>query len=231
VIGLLDYGAGNLASVRKALTRIGAPFETLQRPGDLARCDGLLVPGVGSFRMVAAIDAAWRRAVLDHVARGRPVLGVCLGMQWLFEGSVEAPEAAGLGLLSGMCTRLPEAGVKVPHVGWHGLRLARPSWSLAGLSDSVEMYFTHAYAAPISDAATATVVHGVAFAAAVERENVAGVQFHPEKSGVAGLVVLRNFLARVESVTAGAGNPSEDQSPDPGTVDAVQTPHRVPRRS
>jgi glutamine amidotransferase len=201
VIALIDYGAGNLTSVRKALTALGADFATPARPEECARFSSLIVPGVGHFAATSALVGAWRDTIADMVGRGAPLLGICLGMQWLFEGSDEAPEVPGLGVLEGRVTRLrgdPEEGLKIPHVGWNALSFRGPTGSaphiLAGLENGAHVYFTHSYAAPVTEACVAGTTHGDTFAAVVERGNVFGVQFHPEKSSDAGLRIIRNFL-------------------------------------
>ena len=193
MIALIDYGAGNLTSVRKALTAVGAAFETPATPADLARADGIVIPGVGHFGATRAIDAAWRAAILEMVARRMPLLGICLGLQYLFEGSDEAPDAPGLGLLKGRCRVLPPT-VKVPHVGWNALATRQKSAILDGVRDGTQVYFTHSYAPPITRAAVATTEHGLRFASAVEQDRIFGVQFHPEKSGDTGLQILRSFV-------------------------------------
>jgi glutamine amidotransferase len=198
VIALIDYGAGNLTSVRKALTALGAEFATPAAPEQCARFSALIVPGVGNFAATSALVGPWRDAIADAVRRGTPLLGICLGMQWLFEGSDEAPEVPGLGVLEGRVTRLRgniEAGLKIPHVGWNALKFRGPQCRiLEGLDDGAHVYFTHSYAAPVTDACVAATSHGETFAAVVERANVFGVQFHPEKSSDAGLHIIRNFL-------------------------------------
>jgi imidazole glycerol-phosphate synthase subunit HisH len=195
LMGLLDYGAGNLTSVRKAFDAAGAQL-TVVNASHLPDCAGIVVPGVGHFAATRAIGSAVREAVTRRVEAGVPLLGICLGMQWLFEGSSEAPTCRGLGVLSGSCVRLDDRGgtLKIPHVGWNALSLTRPSRLLEGLHEGAYVYFTHSYAAPVADAACAITVHGNRFAAAVEQEHVSGVQFHPEKSGDAGLRILRNFV-------------------------------------
>jgi len=195
VIALIDYGAGNLTSVRKALAAVGAEVRVPRVPGDLAGADGVVVPGVGHFGATAVLDEDWRETVRAGVADGRPLLGICLGLQWLFEESAEAPDLQGLGLFKGRCTRL-SGDVKVPHVGWNTLEREGGSWLLEGVAPGAHAYFTHTYAAPITGETVATTLHGVTFASAVERDMVAGVQFHPEKSGEVGLRILRNFIAR-----------------------------------
>jgi glutamine amidotransferase len=170
-------------------------------PADLARATTIVVPGVGHFAATAALDATWRDAIRHAVQAGRPLLGICLGLQWLFDGSEEAPDTPGLGAIAGRCTRLEAGGaLKVPHVGWNTLSLLRRGRLLAGVGDGAFVYFTHSYAAPVTDACAATGTHGTMFAAVVERGGVYGVQFHPEKSGDVGLRILRNF---VEAADAG----------------------------
>ncbi len=197
MIALIDYGAGNLASVKKALAAVGAEVHVPQQPADLAEAAGIVVPGVGHFGATARLQGAWTDAILERVGEGRPLLGICLGMQWLYEASDEAPDVPGLGLLSGRCFRLPGAGVKVPHVGWNTLQVERPAPIVDAIASDSRVYFTHSYAAPSTNDTAATTVHGSTFAAAVQRGYIAGVQFHPEKSGDVGLQVLRNFLAMV----------------------------------
>jgi glutamine amidotransferase len=206
VIALIDYGAGNLTSVRKALNAVGAEVDVPRQPSDLENVMGVIVPGVGNFRATAGMSTAWRDAILDVVGRGRPMLGICLGLQWLFEGSSEAPDCRGLGLMTGQCDRLErgmESGngqswpLKIPHVGWNALHFPRASRLFEGIDEGSQVYFTHSYAAPVTTDAVAVTTHGKPFASAVERGQVFGVQFHPEKSGDVGLRVLRNFLDAV----------------------------------
>jgi glutamine amidotransferase len=202
VIALIDYGAGNLNSVRKGFAAAGAELFTPAEPHELSSATGIVVPGVGNFAATAALDGPWTEAVRGAVARGTPLLGICLGMQWLFDGSDEAPGLAGLGAIAGVCSRLPrdESGaLKVPHVGWNSLHAPRPSRLLEGVRDGSQVYFTHSYAAPVTPQSVATCAHGVEFAAAVEQEGVFGVQFHPEKSSEAGIRILRNFVRLVQA--------------------------------
>jgi glutamine amidotransferase len=191
VIALIDYRAGNLTSVRKGFAAAGAELFTPASAAELKGCAGIVVPGVGHFGATAYLDDSWRRTIGDAIAAGTPVLGICLGMQWLFDGSDEAP-LPGYGALGGWCTRLP-ATVKVPHVGWNTLETTKPSDLLDGVADGTQVYFTHSYAAPVTDACVAATEHGARFAAAVQRGNVWGVQFHPEKSADAGIRILKNF--------------------------------------
>jgi len=200
VIALIDYRAGNLTSVKKALAAVGAEVVVPQRPEDLAAAAGVIVPGVGHFGATRALDEPWVNAIVARVGEGRPLLGICLGMQWLFESSEEAPDLKGLGVLPGRCHRLggdrasSTTICKVPHVGWNSLRLQRDGWIVDGMAQGAQVYFTHSYVAPVTGDAVAVTEHGETFAAVVQRRHVAGVQFHPEKSGDVGLQVLRNFV-------------------------------------
>jgi glutamine amidotransferase len=196
-VALIDYGAGNLSSVRKALAYVGLEGVVSRSPADLEACRAIIVPGVGHFDATAPLDREFRSAILEHVRKDGPLLGICLGLQWLFQGSDEAPAVPGLGLFAGTCFRLG-GGVKVPHVGWNTLESTRRSPLLEG-AEGATVYFTHSYAAPVTDATVATTTHGRPFASVVESGNVFGVQWHPEKSGEAGLVVLRNFAGIVAS--------------------------------
>lgn len=194
-IALIDYGAGNLASVRKGLTAAGAEVMVVDTAGKLEASDAIVLPGVGHFRAGALLDVEWRQAIARLVHAGMPLLGICLGMQLLFEGSDEAPDVPGLGLLRGRCGRIKaERPLKVPHVGWNELASVRPNALFEGIAGRPQVYFTHAYAGPVTEDCTAVAVHGHAFAAAVQRVNVCGVQFHPEQSGSIGLQILRNLV-------------------------------------
>ena len=197
MIALVDYGAGNLTSVRKALTSLGAEFMTPTSPSECRDAAGLIVPGVGNFAATTALDEEWREAIGEAVRRGTPLFGICVGMQWLFEGSEEAPEVPGLGVLPGRVARLrgdPEQRLKIPHVGWNALEHTRACRLLAGLPPRAHVYFTHSYAAPVTADCAASTTHAEPFSAVVERDRIFGVQFHPEKSGDAGLRILGNFL-------------------------------------
>lgn len=218
MIALVDYGAGNLTSVRKALAAVGAQVFTPSHPSELDRAAGMIVPGVGHFGTTAALDAAWRGAIRAGLEGGRLLLGICVGLQWLFEGSTEAPGLDGFGACRGQCTRLPAtdadgARQKVPHVGWNALALPHRSRLLDGVEDGAQVYFTHSYAAPVVPQAAAIARYGVPFSAAVEDGLVAGVQFHPEKSGEVGLRVLRNWLAMVAGTAVPAdARPGRDSA-------------------
>jgi imidazole glycerol-phosphate synthase subunit HisH len=192
-IALIDYGAGNLNSVVKGLTTTGATVRLVADPSGLADASAIVVPGVGHFAATQALDEGWHRAIRERLDAGVPLLGICLGLQWLFEGSDEAPEARGFGAFPGRCFRLPDT-VKVPHVGWNTLDTrGQTSRLLEGFAPGASVYFTHSFAAP-AEAAVAVTTHGAPFAAAVERGRIFGTQFHPEKSGTAGLRMLANFV-------------------------------------
>lgn len=195
-VTLIDYGAGNVTSVERALQRLGATSQRSASPECIARAEALLLPGVGHYAaLIHALDErALRVPLLDAIQRGVPFLGVCLGLQALYETSEEAPELAGLKLFPGSVHSL-SATVKLPHMGWNQLKLVRPSRLLQGISADAYFYFAHSFAATKSNGeAVALCSHGADFAAIIEKENIYGVQFHPEKSGDAGAQLLGNFL-------------------------------------
>jgi glutamine amidotransferase len=196
-VTVIDYKAGNLTSVLKTLHHLGA--ETIVTDGDLALVEAaerIVLPGVGHFNATDRLDSTGLTgAIRAAIARGVPFLGICVGMQWLYSGSTEAPDQPGLGHFSGQCTRFSESIDKIPHVGWNSLEVRDGSRLLAGVEPGEFVYFTHSYKGPVT-ADTAAITHYIEpFAAAVERGNVMGVQFHPEKSGETGLKILSNFLA------------------------------------
>jgi imidazole glycerol phosphate synthase glutamine amidotransferase subunit len=193
---LIDYGAGNVTSVERALERLGARSQRSHSPECIRKAEALLLPGVGHYAaLIRALDErALRAPLLDALERGIPFLGVCLGLQALYETSEEAPELSGLHLLRGSVRSLP-ATVKLPHMGWNQLRLIRSSRLLERISAHAYFYFAHSFAATNSNGeAVALCNHGADFAAVIERQNIFAVQFHPEKSGEAGAQLLRNFL-------------------------------------
>jgi len=213
MIAIVDYGAGNLSSVRKAFDYLGVEVRIAGKSETVCAADKIVLPGVGHFSALSALNAAGLRdALLECIFAGKPFLGICLGMQWLFDGSEEAPDFAGAGLFSGRCRQFP-AQVKSPHVGWNSLSLygapeCEAPESAALKSDKSEwnksrllrhlppepfVYFTHSFYAPVTGATLAITDYGLPFSSVVERDNIFGVQFHPEKSGTAGLSILKNF--------------------------------------
>ena len=197
MIAVVDYGAGNLTSVRKGLAAAGATLFAPASPADLRRARGIVVPGVGHFAATASLVEGWYEEIANRVQAGVDVLGICLGMQWLFEGSDEASGVRGLGAFAGRVQRLTAAPpLKIPHVGWNTLRRCRDCDILEGVEDESHVYFSHSFAAPVTKDCVATTTHGPTFAAVVQRDHVTGVQFHPEMSGPAGIRLLRNFVAK-----------------------------------
>lgn len=194
MIAVVDYKAGNLASVMKAFRAAGADPVLTEDPAVVRAAERIILPGVGHFAATQFLeDHGLKSAIRERVAAGAPFLGICVGMQWLFAGSTEAPGCAGLAAFPESCERFAP-GKKVPHVGWNSLAIRPDSRLLAGVPDGSFVYFTHSWRAPVIADAAATAEYGERFTAAVERGNVMGVQFHPEKSGEAGLRLLRNFL-------------------------------------
>ncbi len=195
---IFDYGAGNLRSVENMLSALGARYEFARDAESLRRADRIILPGVGHFgQMMRALDRLGARgALIERIRAGVPFLGICLGMQALFERSAEAPDASGLGLFSGSVERFAP-GIRAPHMGWNELELCGSPVLLRGLGDRPYVYFAHSYYVPAQAAgqrAAALVKYHITYAAAVEGGNVFGVQFHPEKSGAAGQRILANFL-------------------------------------
>jgi len=195
MIAIVDYGAGNLVSVKKALDWLGQECAITSDPGQVKKATKVVLPGVGHFASTAALGrSGLQDAIADTIGRGVPFLGICVGMQWMFEQSQESPETPGLGVLTGECERFP-ASVKSPHVGWNQLEVKPSSRLLSGVPSSSFVYFTHSFRAPVADTTVACCEYGGQFSAAVERDQLFGVQFHPEKSGEIGLKILGNFCA------------------------------------
>lgn len=195
-VTLIDYGAGNVTSVARALHQLGAKVTCSHEPDDIAAADCLVLPGVGHCAtLINALDSyTLRRPLQEAISRGIPFLGICLGLQALYESSTEAPGLAGLGLLKGHVTRLPD-GVKLPHMGWNQVHATRANRLLNAISPQAYFYFAHSYAAPAAGIETvAACNYGSEFVAVLEQKNIFGVQFHPEKSGAPGRLLLQNFL-------------------------------------
>ena len=209
MIAVIDYKAGNLTSVVKALRFLDArEVVVTQSPEDVLRAEKIVLPGVGHFQATQLLkDLGLTEAVRESIAKGATFLGICVGLQWLYEGSTEATETEGLGHFVSQCEHFPAtetkqidgreivAELKSPHVGWNSLEQIRlDSRLLKGVADGAFVYFTHSWRAPVSADTAAVTNYGGAFTSAVERGNVMGVQFHPEKSAEVGLRVLRNFV-------------------------------------
>lgn len=194
MIAVLDYGAGNLRSVQNALDSIGASYEIVRSSEGLRRGMKMLLPGVGNFgQMMRALDQLEVRETLrEQIASGVPFFGICLGLQALFERSAEAPEVSGLGIFPGAVERFPSE-TRVPHMGWNSLSLVRPT-RLLNVGSEPHVYFANSYYVPVGEATVATCTYGDPFTAVLESGNIFGVQFHPEKSGAAGLEMVRRFV-------------------------------------
>ena len=195
MIAVLDYGAGNLRSVENALEELRCRYTLVRDAKGLRAAEKILLPGVGHFgQMMRSLDAlAVRETLRERIAAGVPFLGICLGMQALFEGSDEAPEERGLGIFAGRVVRFP-AGARVPHMGWNRLEARGGSRLLDSAGADPYVYFAHSYYVPEMEHAAATCTYEVKYTAALERDNIFGVQFHPEKSGDVGLGIVRNFV-------------------------------------
>ena len=195
MISILDYGAGNLRSVQNALAELGAEFELVHNSASLQRATKIILPGVGHFgQMMRALDQMQvRLALLEQIRGGVPFLGICLGLQALFQSSEEAPEVRGLAVFEGEIRRFP-AGARVPHMGWNEVEPRQDSKLLRNVAAHPYLYFAHSYYAPLHAATAATCNYMLDYTAALESNNIYGVQFHPEKSGALGLQIVRNFV-------------------------------------
>lgn len=193
-VSVFDYGAGNLRSVLNTLEAIGARYELIDDAAELEAAEKIVLPGVGHFgQMLRMLDAMRvRGTLLARISAGVPFLGICLGLQALFEESEEAPDVKGLGVFAGKVKRFPD-DARVPHMGWNELDVKAGSRLLRGVSTRPYLYFAHSYFVPIVNEAAATCQYADAFTAVLEHENVFGVQFHPEKSGPLGLQIVKNF--------------------------------------
>ena len=195
MIAVFDYGAGNLRSVQNTLAEIGATYTLVDDAEGLNNASKIILPGVGHFgQMLRSLDAMRvRQTILDRIEAGIPFLGICLGLQALFEESEEAPGVKGLGLFPGMIRRFSE-DARVPHMGWNEVEPKPNSQLFRGMGARPYLYFAHSYFAPVVPQAAATCQYAEPFTAALESRNVFGVQFHPEKSGPLGLKIVKNFV-------------------------------------
>lgn len=195
MIAILDYGAGNLRSVQNTLDAIGATYALVHDSKGLQDASKIILPGVGHFgQLMRSLDDMSVRATLtERICTGVPFLGICLGLQALYQRSCEATEVSGLGIFEGTVERFP-AEARVPHMGWNTLDFAKPARLLAGLPPQSHVYFAHSYFAPITEATAATSTYTRPYTAALEQDNIFGVQFHPEKSGPVGIKIVQNFV-------------------------------------
>lgn len=195
MIGIFDYGAGNLRSVQNTLDEVGAEYELIRDAAGLERAPKIILPGVGHFgQMLRALDEMnVRQTLISRIRAGVPFLGICLGLQGLFEASEEAPGQEGLGIFAGTVKRF-NTSARVPHMGWNQLDLVKPSRLLAGLPARPYVYFAHSYFVPVVEQAAATCTYSIPYTAVLEAGNVFGVQCHPEKSGPLGLAIVGNFV-------------------------------------
>lgn len=195
MIAIVDYGAGNLVSVKKALDWLGQDCQITSDPDVVSKADKIILPGVGHFAATAALARLGLQiSIVNAIARKVPFLGICVGMQWMFEGSQESLETAGLGRFRGECCRFPSS-VKSPHVGWNSLTVNPASQLFRAVPSNSFVYFTHSFRVPVGDETVASCDYGGNFSAGIERDHLFGVQFHPEKSGDVGLKLLANFCS------------------------------------
>jgi imidazole glycerol phosphate synthase glutamine amidotransferase subunit len=192
---IIDYGAGNLRSVQNTLDEIGASYVVTNKPEAVQSAEKLVLPGVGHFgqMMTALTQLRLREIIADKVRTGVPLLGICLGLQAMFEGSEEAPGEQGFGFFPGLIKKFT-GPVRIPHMGWNSLEATKSSKLLQGLPQQPFTYFAHSFYAPVAEFTAATCTYSVPYTAILEQGNVFGVQFHPEKSGPVGLQIVKNFL-------------------------------------
>ena len=199
MVAIIDYGAGNLHSVQNALTLLGENSVITGDRDEILSADRVLLPGVGAFgdAMERLRSTGLDSVVKEVAASGKPLLGICLGLQLMFERSEESDGVDGLGIFKGRAVRIPDTGLKIPHMGWNNINVSDSSWLLDGLGEEPYVYFVHSYyISAEEDVVSAYTDYGAHFAVAAERDNVAAVQFHPEKSSEVGMKILRNFIAR-----------------------------------
>ncbi len=193
MIAIVDYGAGNPVSVKKALDWLGQDCAITSDPALVASATKVVLPGVGHFTSTESLErTGLKQAIVESLSRGIPFLGICVGMQWMFAGSEESKSTRGLGVFDGECQRFASS-VKSPHVGWNQIEVDSSSRLMRGVPSGSFVYFTHSFRAPVTSTTVACCDYGGPFSAAVERDHLFGVQFHPEKSGEIGLKILGNF--------------------------------------
>ncbi|MEJ8543125.1 imidazole glycerol phosphate synthase subunit HisH [Methanothermobacter wolfeii] len=198
MIAIIDYGSGNLRSISNAFRRIGADALVTSSSKTMDEADAIVLPGVGAFGSAMEKLEESRETILENIGEGKPFLGICLGLQVLLDESQESPGVRGLGLVPGRVLRIPP-GNKVPHMGWNQLIIKRDSQLLDGVDDEY-FYFVHSYhAEPEGDVVSATTDYGIEMTAVIEKDNIHATQFHPEKSGEAGLDILRNFTGIIKA--------------------------------
>lgn len=196
---IIDYGAGNLHSVQNALSLLGEDSKVTGNREEILSADRVILPGVGAFgdAMERLVDTGLVDVVREVAASGKPLLGICLGLQLMFESSEENPDVEGIGLFKGRAVKIPDTGLKIPHMGWNDIKVREDSYLLKGLGNEPYVYFVHSYYIQAEeDVVSAYTDYGARLAVAVERDNVAAVQFHPEKSSTVGMRILKNFIER-----------------------------------
>ncbi len=198
MIAIIDYGAGNLHSVKNALDFLGAESKITGSASEILSADKVILPGVGAFgSAMNALTASGLKEVIFEVAdKGTPLLGICLGLQLMFEKSEEAPDVKGLGLFKGTIVKIPDRGLKIPHMGWNSIEVVKDSRILNNIGENPFVYFVHSYYLNASDegVVSAYTDYGERLGIAVEKDNVFATQFHPEKSGETGMKILKNFI-------------------------------------
>ena len=202
MISIIDYGAGNLKSVQNALSYLNLPSRVIRDPEEFIHSPAAILPGVGAFgdAMYCLNRTGFTDAIRDYVQNGSPLLGICLGMQLLFEASEESPGVSGLSIFPGVLRRIPDSGLKVPHMGWNSLHILQTDGIMTGIAQESYVYFVHSYylSCSYAEILAATTQYGVSVGAAVQKGRLVATQFHPEKSGEVGLKMLRNFAQMAE---------------------------------
>lgn len=196
---IIDYGAGNLHSVQNALSLLGEDSKVTGNREEILSADRVILPGVGAFgdAMERLVNTGLVEVVREVAASGKPLLGICLGLQLMFESSEENPGVEGIGLFKGRAVKIPDTGLKIPHMGWNDIKVREDSYLLNGLGNEPYVYFVHSYYIQAEeDVVSAYTDYGARLSVAVERDNVAAVQFHPEKSSTVGMKILKNFIKR-----------------------------------